>query len=115
MLKIRDKMADLSAMVRGNMKAAQAKQKVWYDKTARHCGLNPGERVLILLPISDTGLLAKWQGPYIVNKKINQTTYEIMMPDHKKGMHSFHINMLRKWHERELVTAHNLWIRALGE
>ncbi|KAI4903030.1 hypothetical protein NFI96_033386, partial [Prochilodus magdalenae] len=34
-LKMRDKMADLSAMVHENMKAAQAKQKVWYDKAEK--------------------------------------------------------------------------------
>ena len=112
MLKMRDKMAQLTEMVRGNKEEAQHCQKQWYDKVAKNGELQPGDGALILLPTSDTGLLAKWQGPYEVLRKISKTTYELLLPDRKKHKQTFHVNMLRQWREAKLNTAEQLWVRA---
>ena len=66
-----------------------------------------GENVLVLLPTSSSKLLAKWQGPYSVLRKLGAVTYEVDMFDRAKRKRVFHINILRKWHP---PTVTNLWI-----
>ncbi|XP_066509706.1 uncharacterized protein [Hoplias malabaricus] len=114
-LKIRDKLSQLTSTVHENMEKAQVQQKHWYDKVARKRVLQIGQKVLILLPTSDTGLLAKWQGPYKVQRQVGETTYELHLPDRRKKFQSFHINMLRPWKEPENKSSEQLWIRAVHD
>ena len=58
-------MEELTEIVSNNLKEAQQRQKTCYDQTARERELEPGEEVLVLLPISGNKLSAPWQG-YIV-------------------------------------------------
>ncbi|XP_076864257.1 uncharacterized protein LOC143516498 [Brachyhypopomus gauderio] len=114
-LKMREKMATLTEMVHKNMEKAQKHQKMGYDRTAKNRGLVPGEKAIILLPTSDTSLLAKWQGPYEVIQRIGQTSYELLLPDKKKKKQVFHINMLRAWRESKMDISEQMWIRAIEE
>ena len=41
---------------------------------------HPGQKVLMMLPSEDIKLLAKWQGPYEVNRQLGPTTFEILKP-----------------------------------
>ena len=95
----------MTDVVKENLEAAQKLQKWWYDKTARECSFNDGQQVLVLLPMSSNKLIAQWQGPYRVVKKISKVTYQIDMHDRRKCKRTFHVNMLRKWYDRpaELV------------
>ncbi|KAL2082862.1 hypothetical protein ACEWY4_020635 [Coilia grayii] len=113
-LKMRDRMQSLTEMVQEKMKSAQAKQRKWYDASARERSLQPGQQVLVLLPTSESSLLAKWQGPYIVQRRAGKVTYEISTPDKKKQTQTFHINMLREWHEKDRPVD-NLFARAVEE
>lgn len=70
--------------------------------------------MLVLLPTSESSLLEKWQGPYVVQRRMGKVTYEINTPDKKKQKQTFHINMLREWQERE-QPVHNLFARAVEE
>ena len=60
--------------------------------------MEPGEQVLILLPTESNKLLAQWQGPYRVVRKIGKVDYLINLHDRRKKRRIYHINMLRKWH-----------------
>ena len=114
-LKMRDHMQGLTERVQENMQSAQAKQRKWYDATARDRSLQPGHRVLVLLPTSESSLLAKWQGPYLVQRRAGKVTYEIRTPEKRKKRQIFHINMLRQWHEKERPVELNCFVRAVGE
>ncbi|KAI4901393.1 hypothetical protein NFI96_008728 [Prochilodus magdalenae] len=114
-LKMREKMTDLMKLAHENLEQAQKRQKSWYDKSAKNRTLKPGDKALVLLPTSDTSLLAKWHGPYEVLRQVNQTTYELLRTDCKKTKQTFHINMLRQWKERDQSTAEHLMVRAVGE
>ena len=76
-LKMRDKLEELSSLAHDNLAQAQAGQKTWYDRTARSRTFNPGQKVLLLLPSSESSLLAKWQGPFEVLRKMGPVTYEV--------------------------------------
>ena len=68
------------------------------DRTARSREFHPGDQVLVLLPTSTNKLLAEWQGPYPITKRIGKVNYEIKMTDRRKQKRVFHITLLRAWH-----------------
>ena len=80
-LKMRDKLEELSTLAHDNQTQAQVNQKAWYDRTARSRTFNPSQKVLLLLPSSESSLLAKWQGPFEVLRKMGPVNYEVAMPD----------------------------------
>ena len=90
-------------LVQQNMAQAQMKQKEWYDQKAREMQLQPGDKVLVLLPTSTHKLRAQWQGPYLVKRAIGRVNYEVVMPERRKPNVIFHVNMFKRWVEPELV------------
>ena len=96
-LSIQEKLAKLQELVRENLKEAQKAQKTWYDRNARNRELKPGDQVLVLLPTTANRLLAEWQGPYPIIRRIGEVVYEIDMKDRRRRKRRFHINMLREW------------------
>ena len=88
----------MSDLVSEHVKGAQMCQKLWYDQNASETVLESGEEVLVLLPTTGKKLLAQWQGPYTVVRKVGKVNYELYMPDKRKKKAIFHINMLKKWH-----------------
>jgi len=108
-------MDSMAELVRVNMTKAQQHQKQWYDQSSRKRTLHPGQKVLLLLPTSDSSLLAKWQGPYEVLRKLSATNCEISLPDRRKKSQVFHVNLLRPWHERKGSLSEQLWARKVDE
>lgn len=123
---MREQLQKTTAQAQKNLLQSQAQQKEWYDKAARACSFQSGEKVLLLLPTSENKLLAKWQGPYEVKRKVGPVTYENEIPSRSQPLQVFHINMLKKWHSRipssdmaegtpVLVTDNTLFVRAVEE
>lgn len=98
-IEMRERLAQYQDEAEVNLREAQRTQKVWYDQHARQRELQPGQKVLLLLPSSNSKLLAKWQGPYTVLRKMGPVTYEIHHPDKKKAKQVYHINLLKEWKE----------------
>lgn len=96
---MRDRLEQTTALAQEHMRSAQANQKSWYDKKARDRIFFPGQRMLLLLPSSDSNLLARWQGPYEVTKRLIKVTYELYMPDKLKKQQCFHVNLLKEFQE----------------
>lgn len=71
---MREKLDNL-ALAQDNMAAAQHQQRTWYDWIAPERGFYPGQKVLVTLPTKERKLLAKWQGPFEVIKKLGSTTF----------------------------------------
>ena len=69
---IQERLAKLRNIVKENLEDAQQVQKSWYDRHARNRELQEGEQVLVLLPTSNKKLLAEWQGPYPVTRKVGK-------------------------------------------
>ena len=57
--------------------------------------------MLVLLPTSTHKFQAQWQGPYSVMEKRDDVDYVIDMGDRRKRHQTFHVNMLRGWHENK--------------
>ena len=93
---VRERLEEMTELVEENVRAAQGQQKKWYDQTARQRELQPDEEVLVLLPTSSNKLLAQWQGPYRILRRVGKVNYEVVMPNKRKRRNVFHVNMLKK-------------------
>lgn len=91
-LSTRNKLEKMKSIADGNMEKAQLQQKRWYDQNAR-----VRELVLLLLPTSTCKLMAQWQGPFRVMKKIGRVNYQIEIPHCRKSKRIYHTNLLKKW------------------
>ncbi|CAL9704267.1 unnamed protein product [Knipowitschia caucasica] len=111
---MRQRLEEMSELAQENMKTAQQNQKVWYDRKARERSFKPGQKVLLLLPTSDSKLLSKWYGPYEITKKVGELTYELFMPDRTKKHQKFHVNLLKEFFSRPVSVA-QLLIRSVQD
>ena len=98
-LAMREKLDKMTELVQENLSRAQSYQKTWYDRTARVREFGVGDRVVVLLPTSTHKLRAQWQGPYTIVRKFGEANYVVDMKDKGKRYRTFHINMLKRWHE----------------
>ncbi|CAJ1064638.1 uncharacterized protein LOC120723181 [Xyrichtys novacula] len=114
-VKMRERLEKMATLAKENMTMAQEKQKTWYDQKARERVFQPGQKVLLLLPSSESKLLAKWQGPYEVTKKVGAVSYEIHMPDRAKKHQTFHINLLKEFHDCPEPVSQHFFIQAAEE
>ncbi|XP_035984480.1 uncharacterized protein LOC118558122 [Fundulus heteroclitus] len=99
----RDRLFHVCQLAQENLAKAQKKMKARYDKKAVRRSFTPGEKVLVLLPLSGSSLRAQFSGPYEVDRKINETNYVIKTPDRKRKTRVCHINMLKQYISREGV------------
>ena len=99
-LKMRDRLEEMTDIVQENVANSQAQQKKWYDDKARFREFQVGEQVLVLLPTSSNKLLAQWQGPYQIVQWSGKVTYVVDMHDHRKRTRVLHVNMLKKFNTR---------------
>uniref|UniRef100_A0A8C5WHT0 Gypsy retrotransposon integrase-like protein 1 n=1 Tax=Leptobrachium leishanense TaxID=445787 RepID=A0A8C5WHT0_9ANUR len=99
-LKLRERLAELAGFVQENMETAQAQQKAWYDRAACSRSFCVGQKVLVLKPQRQNKLQAAWQGPYKVVTQLGDTTYVVVSCADTRIQRTFHVNMLKAYHER---------------
>lgn len=75
--------------------------KVWYDKNAKVRIFQPGDKVLVFLPVPGQPLQAKYCGPYEIETKINDLNYIVKTPGRRKQNRVCHVNMLKPYFERK--------------
>ena len=97
---LRTRLTAAGELAQKNLKSAQTKMKCWYDKKAKLCTFNVGDKVLVLLPLKNHTLQARYSGPYLILKKVNDVDYVINMPDRRKTRRLCHVNMLKPYWEK---------------
>ena len=80
---------------------AQRRYKRHFVKKAHLRVLEVGDKVLVMLPTDRNKLLLRWEGPYSIEKKVGLTDYRIKVGTR---LRLFHVNMLKKYTEREPMT-----------
>ena len=80
---------------------SQNKMKENYDKNASAGGFEPGDKVLLFLPLGNSKLESKWQGPFVISRKVNDVNYEVMMPNKRKSTRTIHVNMMKLWYDKD--------------
>ena len=86
-----------------NLKCLQGRMKQWYDKKARLRTFQPGDRVMVLLPVHGQPLQARYCGLYTIERKVNEVDYIVKTPGRQKERRMCHVNMLKLYHGREAV------------
>ncbi|KAJ8026574.1 hypothetical protein HOLleu_31450 [Holothuria leucospilota] len=99
--RFKDRLNGACELAQENLRHSQKKMKAWYDKTTVKREFKPGDKVLVFLPVSGQPLQARFQGPYVIEKKVSDTDYVILTPDKRKSKRVCHINMMKKYFERE--------------
>lgn len=67
-----------------HLSMVQSKMKVHFDKRTVQRRFQPGESVLVLLPIPGSALQAKFSGPYVIEQKLSETDYVVGTPDRRR-------------------------------
>ena len=75
-LTIRERLEKMKDIVRENLEEAQRLQKKAYNRRTQERSFKKGDKVLVLLPTSTHKLIAQWQGPYKVLRRVGKVTYE---------------------------------------
>ena len=101
-VKIRDRLADVTDVVQRNFSDRKPKIKEWYDKNARHREFRPGEEVLILLPPDASKMKAQWKGPYRIVERVGDVNYKVIVGGRRRVV-TYHVNLLRKY-KRPVLT-----------
>ncbi len=102
-LDLRTKLHTLGQLSMENLLQAQDKQSRLYNWGTRLRKFAPGDKVLVLLPTSSSKLLAKWQGPFEVTRRVGDLNYEVVRTDRSGARQIYHLNLLKKWSEVEPV------------
>lgn len=65
---------------------------------------NPGDKVLVVLPVVGSALSARFSGPYVVERRVSDTNYLILTPERRRKTRLCHVNMLKPFHVRQGVS-----------
>ncbi len=102
-LDLRTKLHTLGQLSMESLLQAQDKQSRLYNRGTRLRKFAPGDKVLVLLPTSSSKLLAKWQGPFEVTRRVGDLNYEVVQTDRSGARQIYHLNLLKKWSKVEPV------------
>ncbi|KAL2085082.1 hypothetical protein ACEWY4_018402 [Coilia grayii] len=97
----RERLHNACACAQKALASAQVKMKTRYDRKSVDRSFQPGDKVLVLLPVVGSALQAKFSGPYEVESKLSTTDYVIRTPDRKRKTRVCHLNMLKPYVSRE--------------
>ena len=82
-------------------KETKKEMKTVFDRKEKECRFKSGDKVLVRLPMVGHALQATFSGPYIVEEKLGPVNYMIRTPDRGKKKRVCHINILKKYIDRE--------------
>lgn len=97
----RERLEKVRNIAQDNLGRSQAKQKTTYDEHAKERDLKEGEWVLVKLPDNNLKLLAQWQGPFQIKRKLRPVNYEVLRMETVRRKQRYHINLLKRWHQKE--------------
>ncbi len=90
-----------TSLAKEALSSSQVRMKQHYDKNAVERKFQPGDKVLVLLPVLGSSLSARFSGPYVVEGKVSETDYVIHTPERRRKKRLCHINMLKAYRSRE--------------
>ena len=80
-----------------NIGGAQKKMKEGFDQKADSRLFEPGDQVLVLLPVIGSPFQARFSGPYTVKSRMSDRDYLIATPDRRKKVQWCHVNLLKSF------------------
>lgn len=80
----REHLHHASSWAKEALSSSWAGMKKWFDRKAVERQFQPGDQVLVLLPMPGSALTARFSGPYVVDSKVSDTDYIIHRPEHRR-------------------------------
>ncbi len=87
-------------LAKENLGRAQKKNKRLYDRKVERRTYDPGDQVLVLLPMVESPFQAKFFGPCTVLRQVSELNHLISMPNKRKTTKVCHVNLLKPYHAR---------------
>ena len=105
-----DEMQQQTDLIRFEIRAAQDRQKSYADAQRSERNFDKGDMVFLRVRPKRSSLSlgkfkklsARYCGPYVITKKINDQAYELLLPPDVKVHNVFHISLLKKYVPDEL-------------
>lgn len=97
---IREKLGKARDLAKLHLSETQVKMKERFDVKSVKRDFSPGDQVLVLLPMPGSILHAKFAGPYLIERKLNETNYVVATPDRKCKNRVCHVNRLKAYVSR---------------
>ncbi len=79
----RKRLTHVRNLARANLTSAQVVMKAQYDRRTVERSFKPGDLVLPLLPVPGSALQNRFTGPYVVERKLTDTSYVVHMPERR--------------------------------
>ncbi|KAL9963057.1 hypothetical protein ACROYT_G032222 [Oculina patagonica] len=95
---LREKLEDTLNLAHSELQKSQQKGKHYYDRKTKVRKLQPGDKVLVLLPTDHNKLLMQWKGPFEVSAVVGLNDYKVKVKGKERV---YHVNLLKKYFERE--------------
>ena len=103
-LDLKEKLESTCKLAREALKSSHERYKKYYDRKARNRVYQIGDKVLLLLPTDNNKLLLQWKGPFEIIERNLPCDYKL---DVNGKVKTFHINMLKKYVDREKLDQEN--------
>jgi hypothetical protein len=97
---LKTRLSETMKIAQDELKKAQARYKVNFDKRAKMRNLKPGDKALIILPTNNNVLLMQWKGPFEVTERINEVDYKLNVHGKEK---MYHGNIIKLYIEQKKV------------
>jgi hypothetical protein len=88
----------LASGEREHIDQAQRAQERVYHRGAQPREFQPGEKVLLLIPTTESKFLATWHGPYDIVESVGDVNYKVRQPGRRKPLQLYHVNLLKTCH-----------------
>ena len=99
--RVRERMHNACALAKEALQHSQGNMKSQFDLKAVKRSFEPGDQVLVLLPVPSSSLSARFMGPYAIEQKLSETDYVVRTPERRRQSRVCHINMLKLYTARE--------------
>lgn len=100
-LKFKERLHEVGKLARENLHGSQERMKKLFDRNTQDRQFQPGDKVLVFLPIHGNPLKARYFGPYNVSERTSPVNYVVDTPDRRKRSQLCHINMMKAYYDRE--------------
>ncbi|XP_021371318.1 uncharacterized protein LOC110461908 [Mizuhopecten yessoensis] len=94
---LKERLEETCKMAQQQLKSARTRQAMYYNKKAKDRKMNPGQKVLVLLPTKRNKLLMQWKGPYVIEERKGSMDYKVVVDGKSK---TYHANLLRLYVDR---------------
>lgn len=104
---MREKLDQMQQLAVQHQQDSHKQTKHHYDQKAKERTFEPGDQVLVLMPMASGKLSAQWQGPYSIVQQVSPVTYTIDMYDRRKWKPTVHLNMLKQWNSPGCISLYS--------